>query len=184
MNKLKKSSKSILKVAIVSVCAVVLVLIGTTIYNNHQNEWRSSFEPTGNAWQSPKRIEDYFIDSLKMTPEEARMANNGVSFYVTQNTTLDAIISNLTYYGLVRDANSLKYALEHTKDSTPGKDGSIKVGGNGTIDLGYYELSRQMDTWQIADTLLNKPNYRGVDPYNYLFMPGDPNAPHGERPQE
>lgn len=143
------------------------------------------FKAAGNDWNSPKRIEDYFVNDMKMSPKEAqKYANIGVSFYVTKNSTLDGIINNLTYYGLVRDEKALRYTLEHTKDTTPGKTDTIKVGNNGSIDLGIYELSRNMDTWQIADTLLNKGQERGSDPYNYLFMPGDPNAPHGERPAE
>lgn len=143
-----------------------------------------SFKALGNDYNSPKKIENYFIDTLKMSPEEAkRFADIGVSFYVTKNTTLDGIIGNLAYYGLVRDEKTLRYALENTKDATPGKDGAIKVGRSGTIDLGYYGLSRNMDTWQIADALLNNPHPIGVE-YNYLFMPGDPNAYYGPRPQE
>jgi len=140
-----------------------------------------NFKAPGNDFNSPKKIEDYFVGTLKMTPEEAKkFADVGVSFYVTKNTTLDGIIGNLTYYGLVRDEKTLRYALENTKDITTGKDGAIEVGKNGTIDLGYYELSRNMDTWQIADTLLNKSRPIGVD-YNYLFMPGDPNSIYGPR---
>jgi len=143
-----------------------------------------SFKAPGNDYNSPKKVENYFIDTLRMTPEEAKkFADIGVSFYVTKNTTLDGIIGNLAYYGLVRDEKTLRYALENTKDTTPGKDGAIKVGRSGTIDLGYYDLSRNMDTWQIANALLNNPRPIGVE-YNYLFMPSDPNAYYGPRPQE
>jgi hypothetical protein len=139
------------------------------------------FRAPGNDYGSPKKIENYFIDTLKMTPEEAKkFADIGVSFYVTKNTTLDGIVGNLTYYGLVKDEKALRYALENTKDTTVGKDDAIKVGRNGTVDLGYYGLSRNMDAWQIADALLNNPHPIGVE-YNYLFMPGDPNAYYGPR---
>jgi hypothetical protein len=144
----------------------------------------NNFKAPGNDYSSPKKIEDYFIGTLRMTPEEAKkFADIGVSFYVTKNTTLDAIIGNLTYYGLVKDEKALRYALENTKDTSLGKDGAISVGRSGTIDLGYYGLSRNMDTWQIADALLNNPHPIGVE-YNYLFMPGDPNARYGPRPEE
>lgn len=140
-----------------------------------------NFKATGNDYQSQKKVEDYFIDILRMKPNEAKkFADIGVSFYVDKSTTFNAIISNLAYYGLVRDENTLRYALEHTKDTTPGKEGAIKVEANGTIDLAYYELSRNMDTWQIANTLLNNPHPIGVE-YNYLFMPGDPNSKYGPR---
>lgn len=145
---------------------------------------KESFLSTGNDFQSPKKVEDYFIETLKMKPEEAkRFADIGLSFYITKNTTLDGIISNLAYYGIVRDEKSLRYALEHTKDTTLGGDDAIKVGKDGTIDLAYYGLSRNMDTWQIAEALLNKPHPVGID-YNYIFMPGDPNAKYGPRQEE
>jgi hypothetical protein len=142
----------------------------------------NNFKAPGNDYNSPKKIESYFIDTLRMTPQEAKkFAYIGVSFYVTKDTTLDGVIGNLAYYGLVRDEKALKYALENTKDTTIGKDGAIKVGNNGTIDLAYYGLSRNMDTWQIADALLNNPHPIGIQ-YNYIFMPGDPNARYGSRP--
>lgn len=171
------------KIVIVTL-AILVVLLGTKLYRVQQTAWNDKFKATGNDWQSPKKIEDYFINSLRMTPEEAKkFADIGVSFYVTKNTTLDAIVGNLAYYGLVRDEKTLRYALENTKDTTSGKDGAIKVGRNRTIDLGYYDLSRNIDTWQIADALLNNPHPIGVE-YNYIFMPGDPNAPYGPRPEK
>jgi hypothetical protein len=108
--------------------------------------------------------------------EASKYADIGVAFYVTRRTNLGAITNNLAYYGLVRDGETLKYALEHTTDTTLGRDGAIKVGSQGTIDLAYYDLSREMDAWQIADVLLNKPHYFTED-YGYLFMPGDPKGP-------
>ncbi len=136
-----------------------------------------NFKAPGNDWPSQKRVEDYFVESLRMIPQEAKSnAENGVSFYVTKKTTLEGIIANLAYYGLVRDEKTLRYALENTKDTSPGKDGAIKVGKEGTIDLAYYGLSRSMDAWQIADALLNKPHPIGTE-YNYIFMPGGPDIP-------
>lgn len=143
-----------------------------------------SFRAPGNDYNSSKKVEGYSIDTLKMSPEEAKkFADIGVSFYVTKNTTLDGVVGNLAYYGLVRDEKTLRYALKHTKDTVPGKESAIKVGGSGTINLRYYDLSRNMDTWQIADALLNNPHPIGVE-YNYLFMPGDPNAYYGPRPDK
>jgi hypothetical protein len=172
------------KKIVIAFLTILVILASVKLYQAQQTSWNDKFKATGNDWQSPKRIEDYFVDSLRMTPDEAKIANNGASFYITENSSLNGIISNLTYYGLVRDSGVLKYALEHTKDNVLGRDGAIKVGKDGSIDLAYYDLSREMDTWQIADTLLNKPHYRSGDPYNYLFMPGDPNAPYGPRSQE
>lgn len=147
----------------------------------HSKISKDNFNAPGNNYNSPKKVENYFINTLRMTPEEAKkFADIGVSFYVTKDTTLDGIIGNLAYYGLVRDEKSLRYALENTKDTTSGKEGSIKVGSNGTINLAYYELSRNMDTWQVADTLLNNPHPVGIE-YGYVFMPGDPNSRYGSR---
>lgn len=160
----------------------ILIIVSSSIYFLFPSKPPTdNFKAPGNDYNSPKRIEDYFVNTLRMTPDEAKkVADIGVSFYVTKNTTLEGIIGNLTYFGLVKDKSTLKYALENTKDITPSKDGSIKVGRSGSINLGYYDLSRNMDTWQIADSLLNKSHPVGVD-YNYLFMPGDPNAPYGPR---
>jgi hypothetical protein len=160
----------------------VLIILSYFIFFSKPS--KDNFKAPGNSYNSPKKIESYFIDTLKMTPTEAKkFADIGVSFYVTKDTSLDGIIGNLAYYGLVKDEKSLRYALENTKDTVPGKNGAINVGKNGTIDLAYYELSRDMDTWQIANTLLNNPHPIGID-YHYIFMPGDPNSRYGERPKE
>lgn len=172
------------KLIVLLLCLTILLLVGLAVWKDKQTRFTESFKAPGNNWQSTKKIEDYFVNDMRMTPEEAkRFADIGVSFYVTKNTTIDGIIGNLAYYGVVKDQNTLKYALEHTKDIVPGKDGAIKVGSNGTIDLAVYGLSRNMDTWQIADALLNKPHYVDLTQYNYLFMPGDPNAKYGDRTQ-
>lgn len=162
----------------------ILILAGGIGYKLQQQKTQAeTFKAPGNTWESPKRIEDYFHDSLGMTNKEAEdAANKGVSFYVTKGTALNGIVGNLTYYGIVRDEKSLRYALEHTKDTMPGNNDAIKVGSN-TIDINaYYSLSRDMDTWQVADALLNKPHYLKDNPYNYIFMPGYPDAPENDRP--
>ncbi len=167
---------------IIILVAVIAVLVSVESFFSKPPS--DSFNAPGNNYQSPKKIEDYFVGTLKMQPDEAKkFADVGVSFYVTKNTTLKAITSNLAYYGLVKDENALNYALEHTKDTTPGNTDSVKVGSNGTIDLAYFGLSRNMDAWQIADALLNNPHPVGVE-YGYLFMPGDPNALYGPRPEK
>ncbi|QLG69724.1 MAG: hypothetical protein CH104c_0493 [Candidatus Woesebacteria bacterium] len=125
-----------------------------------------------------------------MTAEEARKnAENGVSFYVTENTTLDGIIGNLYYYGFVKDEAALREALAKTKDITPGKEGAIAIPtsdpdkeGINTIDINaYYGLKKGMTAWEIADILLNQPTYLQGRTYNYLFMPG---IPKREQPTE
>lgn len=162
----------------------VLILAGGIGYKLQQQRTDAeTFKAPGKVWQSPKKIEDYFHDSLGMTYQEAaEQADKGVSFYVTKGTALNGIVGNLTYYGIVRDEKSLRYALEHTKDTIPGNSDAIKIGSN-TIDINaFYSFSRDMDTWQVADALLNKPHYLKDNPYNYIFMPGRPDAPEGDRP--
>lgn len=173
-----------MKKLIITISMILLLAIGIRAYQLKQSIWSDSFKAPGNNWDSPKKVEDYFIDSLRMTPEEAKIADNGVAFYITKNATYEGVVSNLVYYGLARDQRALKYALEHTKDTVLGEDDAIKVGEEGTIDLAYYDLSREMDAWQIADVLLNKPHPIGRDPYNYLFMPGKPKSPYDPRTEE
>lgn len=120
-----------------------------------------------------KEVEDYFIDKLNIKPEEAKkLADEGVSFYITSKTTLDTVISNLHYYGLVKDDKALKEALEKTKDTVPGHEDALKIGG-GTVDINaYYGLKKGLTAWQVADVLLNHPVYLRGNDYNYMFMPG------------
>lgn len=78
-----------------------------------------------------------------------------VKFRVDKENTLMAVTGNLHYYGFVKDEYALKYALEHFKDNTSGKEGAIKVGNN-TIDTETaYEISQSMSAWEIAKILLN-----------------------------
>lgn len=79
-----------------------------------------------------------------------------VKFRVDKQNTLIAVTGNLHYYGFVKDEEALKYALEHTRDTTPGKEGAIKVGNN-TIDTETaYTISQTMSAWEIARILLNE----------------------------
>src|SRR5690606_25170601 len=117
------------------------------------------------------------VESLRMTPQEAQAVrskpgNDGtVMLRIRENTTLEALVSNLEYYGFVRDKQALRYALENTTDTLPGKANPIKVGDN-TIDIwSSYRISENMTAWEIADQLLNHPTYFSFDEYNYMFMP-------------
>jgi hypothetical protein len=75
---------------------------------------------------------------------------------VTKGFTLQGIINNLDDYGFIKNKEAFIYALAHTKDTTPGKNNSIKIGVN-TIDLEVnYEVSQSMTAWELADVLLNK----------------------------
>jgi len=71
-----------------------------------------------------------------------------------------------------RREKSFRYALGHTKDVTS-SDNAIIVDKNRTIDKNAeYRISEDMDAWQIADILLNRPSgHFAFDEYNYFFMP-------------
>ena len=109
-----------------------------------------------------------------------------VKFRVDKQNTLIAVTGNLAYYGFVKDEEALKYALEHTKDNTPGKPGALKVGNN-TIDTeAAYDISQSMSAWEIARILLNegKPSIRDCDhgceeynPFTPALLPGGDIAP-------
>lgn len=136
-----------------------------------------SFLAPGRDWPSEKKVEDYFVEHLRMTPQEAQeiRSKSGVDGKVMlrlrENTTFEALLSNLEYYGLVRDKAALRYALEHSEDTVPGHTQQLKVGNN-TIDTwAYYRISENMTAWEIADQLLNHPTYFSFDEYNYMFMP-------------
>ncbi|KKQ91945.1 MAG: hypothetical protein UU16_C0013G0005 [Candidatus Woesebacteria bacterium GW2011_GWA2_40_7] len=137
-----------------------------------------SFKAPGKDWNSPKKVEDYFVERLRMTTKEAseirsKPGTDGtVDLRINTNVTLEALIGNLAYYGFVKDEKSFLYALEHTKDTTP-NDKAIKVGKEGTIDTNAeYRISENMSAWEIADILLNKPSgHFAFDEYNYFFMP-------------
>jgi len=138
-----------------------------------------SFKAPGKDFVSAKKVEDYFIEKLRMPPEEAKTirtrgkGNDGkISLRLTDKTNLEALISNLHYYGFIRDEKAFIYALENTKDTNVGKANALKVGKSGTIDVGaYYKITEDMDAWQLADELLNKPTYIAYDEYGYMFMP-------------
>lgn len=122
-------------------------------------------------------MEDYFVEHLRMTPQEAQEirskpgVDGKVMLRIREQTTLEALLSNLEYYGFVRDKEALRYALEHSEDTVPGKANALKVGNN-TIDTwSYYRISEDMNAWEIADELLNHPTYFSFDEYNYTFMP-------------
>lgn len=147
--------------------------IKTLVSNNPSEE---SFQAPGRDWPSEKKVEDYFVEHLRMSPEEARQARDRsadgtVMLRIRDTAMLEGLLSNLEYYGLVRDKEALRYALVNTEDTVPGHANPIEVGDN-TIDTwAYYRISEDMSAWEIANILLNKPNYFAYDEYNYMFMP-------------
>jgi hypothetical protein len=165
------------KFLIISACIIALVIVGVIFFNLRKSNSVKFLAPSRN-WQSSKKVEDYFIETLHMSPKEAleiRLkpgVDGNINLRITPNVTLDGLIGNLYYYGFVRDENSFRYALENTKDTTA-SDKAIKVGKNGTIDINAeYRISENMSSWEIADILLNKPlGHFAFDEYGYFFMP-------------
>ncbi len=170
---------------IVAALLIVGLLIGlivlhrfSTISLSISKPSEESFKAPGKDWPSQKKVEDYFEEHLHMTSQEAKdsrsssKGNDGkISLRLTQGTTLPALLSNLEYYGFVRDQKSLEYALEHTTDTLPGRTYALIVGNN-TVDLyASYSISEDMTAWEIADQLLNHPSYFAYDEYGYMFMP-------------
>lgn len=162
---------------IIGILVFVVAIIGVLLSFSRLSFQISQddFKAPGRNWPSSKKVEDYFIERLRMTPEDLKLHKDRttVDFRLSKETTLDGIVGNLHYYGFIRSEKALRYALEHTEDKTAGHEGAIKVGKNGTIDINAsYRISEDMSAWEIADTLLNKSHYYGEgDPYNYLFMP-------------
>ena len=158
---------------------ILLIFVSFAVKFSKPKPSEDSFKAPGKDFQSPKKVEDYFVENLHMKPDEAKVirskgtGNNGkISFRLTDKTTLEAVVGNLYYYGFIKDEKAFMYALENTKDTETGKANAIKVGKTGTIDVGaYYRISEDMDAWQIANELLNKPTFFAYDQYGYTFMP-------------
>jgi len=156
---------------------VLFLVLGIFGYFKLTKPNEENFKATGRSWNSSKKVEDYFVERLRMTPKEASEirskpgVDETVDLRININVTLEALIGNLYYYGFVKDENTLRYALEHTKDITPSEK-VIRVGKEGTIDTNAeYRISENMTAWEIADILLNKPaGHFSFDEYNYFFM--------------
>lgn len=157
---------------------IVLLLLGLAGYYFFNKPSEESFKAPGKDWESSKKVEDYFIERLHMSVAEAKEirskpgVDGTVDLRISTEVTLDALIGNLYHYGFIRDEKAFRYALDHTKDTTP-SDKAIKVGNNGTIDTNAeYRISENMSSWELADLLLNKPaGHYSFDKYNYFFMP-------------
>lgn len=145
------------------------------IYINSKQIPEEDFLAPGKSWQSPKKVEDYFVEKLRFTQSdlERQKQSETVDFRPGKGSTLDAIIGNLNYYGFIRSEKALRHALENSKDTTQGNPGTLSVGENGSIDIvASYRISENMTAWELADTLLNKGHYFGPgDEYGYMFMP-------------
>ncbi|MFH1706130.1 MAG: hypothetical protein ABH867_04470 [Patescibacteria group bacterium] len=88
--------------------------------------------------------------------EAPKTAGEKVLMRTDKETTLQAIVSDLKYYGFIKSENALKFALRFAKDETSGDGNSIRIGNN-TIDRqAVYLVSPDMNAWQLAKVLLNK----------------------------
>ena len=157
---------------------ILIIAAGIFGYFKLSKPSMESFNAPGRAWNSPKKVEDYFVERLGMSATEAAEirsrpgVDGNVNLRINKDTTLQGLAGNLAYYGFVRDEKSFLYALEHTKDTTPSSN-AIIVDKNRTIDRNAeYRISEDMSAWQIADILLNRPSgHFSFDQYNYFFMP-------------
>jgi hypothetical protein len=149
----------------------------TSIISTITKPSEESFVAPGKDWPSAKKVEDYFVSNLHMSPEEAHSirskpgVDGKVMLRLAENSTIDGLVSNLEYYGFVKDKNALIYALENSTDTVPGHQEALKVGTNTVDTFAYYRISENMTTWEIADQLLNHPTYFAYDEYHYMFMP-------------
>jgi hypothetical protein len=175
---MKMTKKRTNKYLIVTLGVILLIALSTFGYFKLTKPNEENFKAPGKTWNSPKKVESYFVEHMHMTSQEANEirskpgVDGKVNLRIDTNVTLEGLISNLYYYGFVRNENTLRFTLEHTKDTTP-NDKSIKVGKEGTIDTNAeYRISENMSAWEIADILLNKPSgHFTYDEYNYFFMP-------------
>lgn len=160
---------------IIIVLALVVIGISGAVYLNLNKIPVNDFKAPGKSWNSSKKVEDYFVEKLRFTQSDLdrQKQSETIDFRPGKGSTLDAIISNLNYYGFIRSERALRYALENTIDTTKGNQGSLSVGKNGSIDIvASYRISENMTAWELVDTLLNKGHYFGPnDEYNYMFMP-------------
>lgn len=104
---------------------------------------------------------------------------------IDKDTTLQAVVSDLKYYGFIKNEDALRFALRFAKDETPGNENSIRIGNNTINRQAVYLISPDMDTWQLAKVLLNdgKPEdcSHGCPPGRFLpaLLPGGELKPSG-----
>src|SRR3989344_5012595 len=137
----KKTSKKnpvVLVLVVIVVLFAVVALInlykGNPVVSDITMPSEKNFEAPGRDWPSEKKVENYFISNLHMTPEEAQEvrskpgADGKVMLRLRENTTIDGLVNNLEYYGFVRDKEAIKYALKNSSDSYEGKQDALRVG--------------------------------------------------------
>ena len=98
-----------------------------------------------------------------------RQNTNPIEFTIGKNFTDEAIVSDLQYFGFIKDKNAFKIALKLQK-------GSIQREAK-------YTISQSMNAWQIADILLNRGDKstcdHGCPESNFIpeLIPGGDLAP-------
>lgn len=137
----------------------------------------SLFLAPGRDWRSQSKVEDYFVAHEHMTMADALKvrsyagSDGKITFRLLKNATLQTLSSDLEQYGFVRSNEALMYALDNSPDNLPGHQEALKIGKN-TVDIwASYRISENMTAWEIADQLLNHPNYFAYDETGYLFTP-------------
>jgi len=111
------------KLSLVFICLIVIISIALVL-TSERKPAAELLQAPGRSYTSSKKVEDYFIEKLRMPPEEAKTIrtrgqdNDGkISLRLSDKTTLEALISNLNYYGFIKDEKAFIYALENTKDT-------------------------------------------------------------------
>lgn len=118
---------------VVIILTGIILAVGVFLFFKSARPPQDTFDAPTRSWESPKKVEDYFVSSLRMTPEDLKHqeGRKEVSFYVTENSTIQGIIGNLTHYGFARTEDALKYALENTEDKNGNKVGAVQTGSTG-----------------------------------------------------
>lgn len=95
--------------------------------------------------------------------EAPRQNTQIIQFSIGKNFTLDAVVGDLKYYDFIKDEATFKYALEHSKDTKPGRENALKIGNNTINREAVYKISQSMTAWELADVLLNQGDYQSCD---------------------
>jgi len=101
----------------------------------------------------------YFTKSRQSKFEAPRQNAQVVQFRIGKEATLMGVVSNLRYYGFIKDEDAFKYALGHAEDATPGQEGAISISNNTINTQTTYEISQTMSAWELAEVLLNEGKF-------------------------
>lgn len=94
--------------------------------------------------------------AIKDQFEAPKSSAQKIQMMVGEDSTLQAIVGDLKYYGFIKNETVFKFALRFAKDETSDGENSIRIGNN-TIDRqAIYLVSQDMNAWQLAKVLLNE----------------------------